>query len=408
MNVSLFIARRYLFAKKSHNIINIISIVSFVGVMIATAALFIVLSVFNGLKGFVEQSFNSFSPDIEITPRYGKIIAEDSLDMKKIATLDGVEYTSEVLSDAAVFTYEDRQFIAKVKGVYPDYYKMNYLDTIIVSGGFLLEQGDFSFAILGSGVASHLGCPPSATINNALKVYYPDRMKKRSAAVSVDALNSQVVTPVGVFFSHTEYDVEFVFVPLRFARNLLGYESGMTSFEVRCKPSARVADVQKEIKEIVGNRYYVKNAYEQEEELFKVMQSEKWITYAILSFILLIASFNMVGMIAILILEKKHSVSTLYSMGASLSMVRKIFIYEGSLISLLGIASGLFIGFVVCLLQIQFGFVSFGDGSIPSLASYPVEMQCLDALLIPLVVLCITLPASYLLSRKIYPNLSSQ
>ena len=375
--------------------------------MIATAALFIVLSAFNGIKGFVEQSFNSFSSDIEITPRYGKVIAENSIDIEKIAALDGVEYYSEILSDVAVFAYEDRQFIAKVKGVYPDYYKMNHLDTIVYSGEFLLEHGEFSFAVLGAGVASHLNCPPATMINNALKIYYPDRTKKRSATVSMDALNSQAITPVGIFFTYTEYDGEFVFVPLNFARILLGYESGMTSLEIRCKPSAKIANIQAEIKKIVGENYYVKNAYEQEEELFKVMQSEKWITYAILSFILLIASFNMIGMIAILILEKKQSVSILYSMGANINMVRKIFIYEGILISLLGVVFGLIIGLIICILQIQFGFVSFGDGSY-LLTSYPIEMQWIDVILIPLVVFCITLPASFFLSKKIYPKLSPQ
>jgi ABC-type lipoprotein release transport system permease subunit len=407
VNVSLFIARRYLFAKKSHNIINIISIISFAGVMIATAALFIVLSAFNGIAGYVGQLFNSFSPQIEITPRYGKIIPADSIDIEKIATLEGVEYYSEVLSDVAVFVYEDRQFIAKLKGVYPDYYKMNRLDTIVYSGEFLLEHGGFPFAVLGAGVASHLNCPPATMINNALKIYYPDRTKKRSAAVSMDALNSQAITPVGVFFTYTEYDGEFVFVPLDFARTLLSYESGMTSLEIRCKPSTKIANVQAEIKKIVGENYYVKNAYEQEEELFKVMQSEKWITYAILSFILLIASFNMIGMIAILILEKKQSVSILYSMGANINMVRKIFIYEGMLISMLGVVFGLVIGFIICILQIQFGFVSFGDGSY-LLTAYPIEMQWVDVLLIPLVVFCITLPASFFLSKRIYPKLSSQ
>ena len=406
MNVSLFIAWRYLFAKKSHNIINIISIVSFVGVMIATAALFIVLSVFNGLTGFVEQSFNAFSADIEITPRYGKIISQDAINIKEIASLEAVEYHSEVLSDVAVFVYDDRQFIAKIKGVYPDYARMNHMDTIVRNGSFLLEHSGFPFAVLGYVVAAHLSSPVSSSINNALKIYYPDRTKKRSTAMSIDALNSQSITPTGIFYSQTEYDEEFVFVPLNFARTLLGYESGATSLEIRCKPSAKKADVQAEIKAIVGENYYVKNAYEQEEELFKVMQSEKWITYAILSFILLIASFNMVGMIAILILEKKQSVSILYSMGANIGMVRKVFIYEGILISLLGIVSGLFIGFIVCLLQIWFGFVSFGDGYL--LTAYPVAMQWIDVLLIPLVVLCITLPASYLLSRRIYPKLSSQ
>ncbi|MDR2410973.1 MAG: ABC transporter permease [Bacteroidales bacterium] len=405
MNVSLFIARRYLFAKKSHNIINIISIVSFAGVAIATAVLFIVLSIFNGLRNFVEQSFNAFSADIEITPKYGKVIPENAIDLQEIISLDGVEYISEVLSDVAVFVHEDRQYIAKIKGVYPDYVRMNRLDTIVYDGMFLLESGRFSFAVLGAVVAAHLNCPPSETLSNTLKIYYPDRTKKQTAVMSMNALRSQTITPAGIFCSFTEYDEEFVFVPLPFARTLLGYESGYTSLEIRCKPSAKIAEVQGEIMKLTGKDFYVKNSYQQEEALYKVMQSEKWITYAILSFILLIASFNMVGMIAILILEKKPSAGILYSMGANMSLVRRIFIYEGMLISVLGVVIGLFVGVVFCVLQIQFGFITFGEGSY-ILTTYPVAMQWEDILLIPLIVLVITLPSAFLLTRKIYPKLS--
>jgi ABC-type lipoprotein release transport system permease subunit len=403
----LFIAKRYLFAKKSHNIINIISVVSFAGVSIATATLFIVLSVFNGLQHFVEQSFNAFSPDIEITPKHGKIIPQNAIDIQQIKSLDNVEYLSGVLSDVAVFACEDQQFIAKIKGVSPDYYRLNRLDTIVNYGRFLLEDHGFSFAVLGAGVAAHLNCPISSSPSNTLKIYYPDRNKKLSAAVSVNALNYQTITPVGVFNSHTVYDVEFVFVPLSFARSLLGYETGYTSLEIRCKPTAKVSELQDEIRQITGNDFYVKNSYQQEEELFKVMQSEKWITYAILSFILLIASFNMVGMIAILILEKRTSVAILYSMGSTIKLVRRIFIYEGILISALGTLTGLALGFVFCILQICFGFIHFGEGSY-ILTAYPVEMQWNDVLLIPLVVLLITLPSAYLLAKKIYPKLTLQ
>ena len=278
MNVSLHIARRYLFAKKSHNIINIISIVSFSGVAVATAVLFIVLSIFNGLQRYVEQNFNAFSADIEITPKYGKIISKEALDLQQIAALNGVDYFSEVLSDVAVFVYDDKQFIAKIKGVYPDYSRMNRMDTIVQNGVFLLENRGFPFAVLGAGVAAHLGCPVSEMISNNLKIYYPDRNKKTVSAASIDALNSQVISPAGIFYSYTDYDAEFVFVPLDFARILLGYDAGYTSLEIRCVSSAKVESVQNEIKKITGENFYVKNAHQQEEELFKVMQSEKWIT----------------------------------------------------------------------------------------------------------------------------------
>jgi len=406
VNVSLYIAKRYLFAKKSHNIINIISAVSFGGVAVATAILFIVLSIFNGLQNFVEQSFNTFNADIEITPKYGKIIQKDAINLNEIQALNGVEYLSEVLSDIAVFVYDDKQTIAKIKGVYSDYNRMNQLDTIVYKGDFVLENRGFPFAVLGAGVAAHLGCSISEMMTNYVKIYYPDRSKKTVSMTSIDALMSQVITPSGIFYSsNVDFDAEFVFVPLSFARELLGYESGCTSLEIRCNSSSKVESVQNEIKKKIGENFYVKNAYQQEEEMFKVMQSEKWITYAILSFILLIASFNMVGMIAILILEKKQTVGILHSMGADMGLVRRIFIYEGMLISILGVVGGLLLGFIFCLLQMQFGFITFGEGSY-LLTAYPVLMQWKDVLLVPLIVLIITIPTTYLLSKKIYPKLT--
>jgi len=407
VNVSLYIAKRYLFAKKSHNIINIISIVSFTGVAVATAVLFIVLSVFNGLQNYVEQSFNSFTADIEITPKYGKIIPANAIDLKAINSLKGVEYTSEVLSDVAVFVNDDKQFIAKIKGVYPDYIRMNRMDTIVHNGQFILENRGFPFAVLGVGVANHLNCYVSDMLSNTLKIYYPDITKKNISTVFMDALNAQVISPAGIFYSQTEYDLEFVFVPISFARTLLGYKSGCTSLEIRCSNSANIEKVQSELKKIVGEKFYVKNSYQQEEELFKVMQSEKWITYAILSFILLIAAFNMIGMIAILILEKKHSTGIFYSMGADTAMIRRIFIYEGILISVLGVVIGLLFGLTFCLLQIQFGFITFGEGTY-LLTAYPVKMQWEDILLIPFIVLMITLPSSWFLTKRIYPKLQIQ
>ena len=400
MNISFFIARRYLLAKKSHNIINIISIVSLVGTAIATGALFIVLSVFNGLQTFIEKSFNAFNADIEITPKQGKIIKEDAIDFQAIASWKEVDYLSPVLSDVAVFAYEQQQFIAKIKGVNFDYQRMNRLDTIICSGMFLLEDSGFPLAVMGSGVASALNCPVSEMINNSLKVYYPDRTKKSSAVTSMESLNSEVITPVGVFFSKTNYDIEYVFVPLYFARQLLGYSSGYTSLEIRCQSKKDIDKVQQKLSKLLGENYLVKNAYQQEEMLYKVMQSEKWMIFAILSFILLIASFNMVGIIALLILEKKHDVHILHSMGADEKTIQQIFLYEGFLISVSGTLIGFAFGLIFCLLQIYFQFIGFGDGSY-ILEAYPVEIRISNIILIFLTVFLITLPPVYLTVRRL-------
>ena len=400
MNLSFFIAKRYLFAKKSHNIINIISIVSLVGTAVATGALFIVLSAFNGMQMFVERSFNAFNPDIEITPKLGKIIADTAIDLKEIASWKGVEYLSPILSDVAVFLHEEQQFIAKIKGVNLDYYRMNRLDTLVYNGVFLLEDGGYPLAVLGSGVAYQLGCSVSEMLNNSLKIYYPDRMKKSSAMASMESLNSEVITPVGLFQTNTNYDVEYVFVPFAFAQQLLGYSSGYTSLEIRCKSKKDIDNVQKGLSKLLGVDFYVKNAYQQEEMLYKVMQSEKWSIYAILSFILLIASFNMVGIIALLILEKKQDVQILHSMGADTKTIRRIFLYEGILISGTGAMIGLVLGLLFCLLQLHFQFIGFGEGSYV-LEAYPVAIRLTDILLIFAIAFCITLPPAYFSVRKL-------
>ena len=395
MNVSLFIAKRYLFAKKSHNIINIISIVSLVGTAVATGALFIVLSIFNGLQAFVEKSFNAFNADIEITPKQGKIIAEDAIDLQAVAAWKEVNYISPILSDVAVFVYEQQQFIAKIKGVNLDYQRMCRLDTTLWRGVFLLDENHFPLAVLGGGVASALNCPVSGMINNSLKIYYPDRTKKGSAFTSMESLNSEVITPIGIFRSNTNYDMEYVFVPLYFARQLLGYPSGYTSLEIRCQSKKSIDNVQQKLSKLLGKDYFVKNAYQQEELLYKVMQSEKWSIYAILSFILLIASFNMVGIIAILILEKKQDVHILHSMGAEIKTIRRIFLYEGFLISVSGTLIGFVIGLLFCLLQTHFQLIGLGDGSY-ILEAYPVEVRITDIILTFMIVFCITLPTAYI------------
>jgi ABC-type lipoprotein release transport system permease subunit len=400
MNISLFIAKRYLFAKKSHNIINIISIVSLAGTAVATGALFIVLSIFNGLQTFIEKSFNAFNADIEITPKEGKIIADNAIDLSAIAAWNEVEYLSPVLSDVAGFEYEEQKLFAKIKGVKSDYQRMNRMDTIICDGVFLLEDHGFPLAVLGIGISSKLNCPVSEMINNSLKVYYPDRTRKGSAVASIESLNSEVITPVGIFFSKTNYDIEYVIVPFDFAQQLLGYETGYTSLEIRCKTPKDVDIVQQRLSKRLGDDFFIKNAYQQEEMLYKVMQSEKWMIYAILSFILLISSFNMFGIIALLILEKKKDIHILHSMGADKKTIRRIFLYEGFLISVSGTLIGFVLGLIFCLLQIHFQFIGFGEGSY-ILDAYPVEIRLTNIIFIFLTVLCITLPPAYLPVRRL-------
>ncbi len=397
MNAALYIAKRYLFAKKSHNIINFISMLSLIGVAVASGALLIVLSIFNGLQDFIAQSVNAFNPDLEITSREGKVFPQQAINLQTIAAWEDVQYCSEVLSDVVVFACEDRQFIAKLKGVRNDYTKMNRLDTM-VEGRFVLHENDNDFAVLGGNIAYRLDCFAGVP-NTFLKVYYPDRMRKNVSINNLSSLNSQIIIPSGVFYTYTEYDAEYVFVPIDFAKQLLGYDSAYTSVEIKCK-EGKVNAVQRKLKEMYGDKFYVRNAYQQEEDLYKVMQSEKWGIYAILSFILVIAMFNIISMMTILILEKKEQIKVFYSMGADKTMIKNIFFYEGLLITGIGLLIGIVIGLLFCFLQSQFEFITFGDGSY-LLSAYPVKIKLLDVIMILLVVFLTTVPATYFPTRKL-------
>ena len=370
---------------------------SLIGVAVASGALLIVLSIFNGLQDFIAQSVNAFNPDLEITSREGKVFSQNAINLQTIAAWDDVQYCSEVLSDVVVFACEDRQFIAKLKGVRNDYTKMNRLDTM-VEGHFVLHENDNDFAVLGGNIAYRLDCFAGVP-NTFLKVYYPDRMRKNVSINNLSSLNSQIIIPSGVFYTYTEYDAEYVFVPIDFAKQLLGYDSAYTSVEIKCK-EGKVNAVQRKLKEMYGDKFFVRNAYQQEEDLYKVMQSEKWGIYAILSFILVIAMFNIISMMTILILEKKEQIKVFYSMGADKTMIKNIFFYEGLLITGIGLLIGIVIGLLFCFLQSQFEFITFGDGSY-LLSAYPVKIKILDVVMILLVVFLTTVPATYFPTRKL-------
>ncbi len=405
MNVSFWIAKRYLFAKKSHNIINLISIISLIGISVATGAMFIVLSMFNGLQNFIGQTFNAFNPDLEITPQKGKIISDTTIGLSNIIAMPDVEYCSGVLADKVVFVKNQEQYITTMKGVATDYARMTRMDTIVTEGNFLLKKNNVPFAVLGGGVAYRLNCNINNPIENQLKIYYPDRTKKRISATGTDAVLSQTIIPSGVFHTYTNYDNQFVFVPIDFARSLFNYPSGFTSIEIKCKKN-QINKVQKQLTYEFGDRFFIKNAYQQEEDLYKVMQSEKWAIYLILSFILLIASFNMMGMMSILILEKKNQIGTLFSLGISNKHIKQIFLYEGLLIVSIGVLIGFVIGLIFCFLQYKFGIISYGDGSY-LISAYPVQIQFTDIMLIAAVVLLIALPTIYIPTKKLTINFTN-
>ena len=394
MQFTLFMARRYLFSKKSHNLINIISLVSMIGLAVGTAALIIVLSVFNGFENVIKSLYHTFNPDLMITVKQGKTFEINRFPLEKIKTWPGIAQVVQVVEEDALFKYNDKQYIGKIKGLSENYEKVNRIDTAMRSGSFVLQSGKADFAVLGVGVAWSLGVN-LRDAGDLLTVFVPRRGSPSSFNFS-NAFNRDAIRPAGVFSIQQDFDEKYVLVPLRFARKLLNYKQEVTSVEIYLKKGADADKIQSEIKKILGTTFQVQNRFQQNETLFKIMKSEKTAIYLILVFILILASFNMIGSLSILIVEKVKDIATLKSMGANVPVVRRIFLKQGLLISLISGGTGLIIGFVVLWLQQTYGLVQLGSTQGDFIINaYPVRMQLFDFIYVFLTVQLIGLLASW-------------
>ncbi|MBN2665204.1 MAG: FtsX-like permease family protein [Bacteroidales bacterium] len=386
MKLPLYIAKRYLFAKKSRNAINVISSISVAGVTVGTMALIIVLSVFNGLETLVRSIFNTFDPDLKITPAEGKTFIPDSLSLNLLASVNGVACYSLCLEENALLRYGDRQFVATIKGVDGNYAEVTGIDSSMWDGEFILrsDQGR-PFAVPGIGVANYLGM--RVNFVTPLNIYVP----KRSGSVDLDPENAFIrnyIFPSGIYQVEQEFDSKYVFVPVDFARELLEYQSEVTSMEIKFEEGAREADVQRDVMKIFGQGYIVQNKYEQQEIFYKVMRSERIAIFFILTLILIIASFSIIGSLTMLIIEKERDIGILRSLGADNMLIRKIFIFEGWLISIIGAIAGIILGFLICWIQQKYGIVTLQSDSL-IVNAYPVEMKVRDFIIVPLTVLLI-------------------
>ncbi len=394
-----FIGLRYLFSKKKHNIINLISIISMVGIMVSSAALIIVLSVFNGMENFVRQSFNSFNSDFQIVKKEGKSFSVDSIPLDELRQLEGVEAVYEVVGDWALITYEKRQQLVAIKGVSDQYIQKRGIDTLLIDGEAILSYDSVPAVILGASVAGmiQLNFRSPAPV----EIYYPKRNLKNLSNPAT-AFNKGRLIPSGVFASYTEYDAQYIFIPIAFAREMMDYENELTSVEIQVKDEKYYSELSDKFTKIIGNQYIVKNKYQQEELLYKTMKSEKLIVFVILAFILIVASFNIIGTLAMLIIEKKEDLRVLTALGANKSLIRRIFLVQGSFVSLLGGMVGLLLGALICFLQQSFHFVKLGDGSANYLMNYyPVEMHASDFIIVFITILIISILTSYIPIRQI-------
>lgn len=388
INVPFFIAKRYLVSKKSHNAINIISGISVGGICIGTMALVIVLSGFNGLSALVQSLYNSFDADIEITVKRGKTFEVGRPEIQKIKSIPEIVYFTEVMEGNALLKYSDKQCIATIKGVSPDFQKMSGFDTLVREGSFDLSKNN---VVLGKGLAYIL----QATTNNLftpLSVYAPKRGKNNSLNPE-DGLNELKCYPSGLFSISDEFDNQYVIMNINKARELLDYRDEVTSIELGIRKGSNVEEVQAQIKNVLGDAYIVKNRQQQNELLYKTLKSEKLWVFIILVFILVVATFNVIGSLTMLIIEKKKDISILSSMGADMLLIRRIFLFEGMLITIIGALSGLFLGLLICWLQIHFHVVKFSEGYVVD--AYPMKIQFNDIFIISAVVMLIGLFAAW-------------
>lgn len=385
MKTAFYIARRYLISKKSVNVINIISGISVAGVTVGTFALVVILSVFNGLDTSIKSLFSTFDPEIKIGNSVnGKPFELNSLNVDAIRQINGVTAVTPVIEEDAFLMYGNQQYFATIKGVPANYAQVSKFDTgSITVGRFLLEADGSPFALVGQGVAYYLSVGLNFT--EAIHVY---ALKKGATGRPTleNTLTHTTIYASGIFASQQEIDSKYMLVPIDFAKELFEMENRVSAVEITLANGASEDDVKKEILNQIGNQFSVKTQFEQHEMFYRVMQSEKWAIFFILAFILVIASFNILGSLSMLIIDKKDDIVILQSMGANQKLIRNIFLFEGWLISLAGAIIGIVLGVLICWIQIRFGLLKIPNEGSFIFTAYPVEMRLTDIFVVFLLV----------------------
>ena len=377
MKTAFYIARRYLVSKKSVNVINIISGVSVAGVTVGTFALVVILSVFNGLDSTIKSLFSSFDPEIKITASVGKSFDVKDGNFEAIRQLPEVASVIPVIEDEAMLGYSERLYYATIKGVPLDYLTTSRLDSsFITNGKFILEANQIPFAVVGQGVAYFLSV--GLNLSDPIHIYTLKKGTHGRPDVNNAFIHSTIYAS-GIFSNQQEIDSKYVLVPFEFAKGLFQMNNQVSAVEVGLKEGFSAKEVKAEIATLLGEKFMVKTQFEQHELFYKVMESEKWAIFLILAFILIIASFNILGSLSMLIIDKKADIAILQSMGANQKLIRTIFLFEGWMISIAGAIFGLILGIFICWLQIEYGILKIpgNDGSF-IFSSYPVEIRVTD------------------------------
>ena len=380
MNLPFYIARRYLFSKKSHNAINWISMVSVCGVVIATMALVCALSVYNGFSDLVSSLFSNFDPELKITPRQGKVFDPSQATIREVLAMPAIEQSSQVLQDNALVRYRDRQVVATVKGVDEHFSQLVAIDSVLIDGEFRLSDEVANYATLGIGLASSLGV--NAGFVYPLELYVPKREGKVNLSNPASSFQQEYAYMGAVFCINQQiYDENYMLIPLSLARTLFNYSQEVSALELKLKAGADLSANKQQIRTRLGEDFRVEDRYEQQQASFKMMQVEKWMTFLILCFILTIALFNVVGSLSMLMIEKRDDAVTLRNMGADSRLIRRIFLFEGWMIAGFGALIGIVVGVALCLMQQQWGLIKLGESSGSFIIdAYPVRVELADIL----------------------------
>ncbi|MFN2314970.1 MAG: ABC transporter permease, partial [Bacteroidales bacterium] len=362
------------------------------------------------LEEMVKSIFSTSDPEIKISPVMGKVFTPDTLMLQRLSTIEGVDVYAETLEENALLRYDEQQFIATVKGVSLNYTDVTDLDTAMWDGEFMLQaENGRPYAVAGLGVANHLGM--RLNFISPLAIYIPDRKARIRANPGSEFIRKYIYLS-GIFAVEQEFDSKYIFLPLDFTRELLDYTTEVSSIEVRMNSGADERKTQKAIRELMGDQFLVQNRYEQQEMFYKVMKAERLAIFVILTFILVIASFNIIGSLTMLIIEKERDINILKSLGADNRLIKRIFIYEGWMISIIGTALGLLLGFMLCAAQQHFGIVKLAGESL-LIDAYPVRMQLIDFVVVAATVAAIGYgaawyPVHYLSRRYLRENNSEK
>ncbi|RGN47067.1 MULTISPECIES: FtsX-like permease family protein [unclassified Bacteroides] len=390
MNLPFYIAKRYLFSKKSHNAINIISGISVCGVSLATLAMVCTLSVINGFQDMVATFFTVFDPEIKVTAAMGKTFDVNDDRIKQLRSLPEIAVFTETLEDNAMVQYKDRQMMATIKGVQDNFEQLTSIDSVLYGKGeFVLHDEVADYGVIGVELMSVLGT--GVQFVDPLEIYAPRRGEKVNMANPAASFTKEFLFSPGVVFAvnQQKYDASYILTSLDFARKLFHYDTEVSAVELRLKPNQNITLMKGKIADMLGKDFVVRDRYEQQEDIFRIMEIEKLVSYLFLTFILLIACFNVIGSLSMLIIDKKEDVRTLRNLGADDKLISRIFLFEGRMISMFGAVTGIVLGLILCLIQQKFGLISLGGDGNFVVDAYPVSVHWGDVLLIFLTVLIV-------------------